>query len=174
MMQCMAEDLLVLETTPIDREAFAPFGVLIACPGQGESRPVNEGTAERWDDQATCDNHRPEAKLNIATFQARPRSLPFEVVTLEKHPFSTQIFVPLHAARYVVVVAEGKAAPERMHAFVVPGTMGIAYAPDVWHHTLIVLDSPASFACFVWEDGTRDDCHVVELESTARRSLHVG
>lgn len=174
MMQCMAEDLTVLEATPITREAFAPFGVLIACPGAGESREVNEGTAERWDDQATCDNHRAGAKLNIATFQARPRSLPFEVVTLEKHPFSTQIFVPLHAARYVVVVAEGKDAPGPLHAFVVSGSMGIAYGPDVWHHTLLVLDSPASFACFVWEDGTSEDCRVVELEEAARRTLSIG
>jgi ureidoglycolate lyase len=123
----MAEDLTVLEAVPISREAFAPYGLLIACPGRGEPRGVNEGTAERWDDQAPCDNPRPGAKLNIATFQARPRPLPFDVVTLEKHPYSTQIFVPLHASRYVVVVADGAgAAPEGLHAFVVAGDRVLA------------------------------------------------
>lgn len=175
MMWAMAEDLTVLEAVPISREAFAPYGLLIACPGRGEPRGVNEGTAERWDDQAPCDNTRPGAKLNVATFQARPRPLPFDVVTVEKHPFSTQIFLPLHASRYVVIVADGAgSAPEDLHAFVVAGDVGIAYAPNVWHHTLLVLDSPASFACFVWEDGSADDCHVIALEGAARRRLCVG
>lgn len=175
MMWAMAEDLTVLKAVPITREAFAPYGLLVACPGSGESRDVNEGTAERWDDQAPCDNARPSARLNVATFQARPRPLPFEIVTVERHPFSTQIFLPLHASRYVVVVADGASlAPENFHAFVVAGDVGIAYAPNVWHHSLIVLDSPASFACFVWEDGSPDDCHVIELDVAARRRLCVG
>lgn len=170
----MAEDPRVLQAAPLSREAFAPFGSMIACPGNGEPRGVNEGTAERWDDQSPCDNPRAAAKLNVATFQARPRPLPFDLVTLEKHPFSTQIFVPLHASRYVVVVGEGDAAPERLHAFVVPGDVGIAYAPNVWHHTLIVLDSPASFACFVYEDGSADDCIVTQLAIDAQQRLIVG
>ncbi len=174
MMWPMAEDLTVLQAVPITREGFAPFGQLIACPGSGEPREVNEGTAQRWDAQAACHNARTGATLNVATFQARPRPLPFALVTLEKHPFSTQIFVPLHASRYVVVVAEDAgAAPEEMHAFLVAGDVGIAYAPNVWHHSLIVLDSPASFLCLVWEDRSEGDCHVIELADAARRSLCV-
>lgn len=170
----MADDPTVLQAAPITRETFAPFGRLIACPGSGDPREVNEGTAERWDLQAPCENRRTDARLNVATFQARPRVLPFELVSLEKHPFSTQIFVPLHAARYVVVVAEGGATPEQLHAFVVAGDVGIAYAPDVWHHSLMVLDAPAAFACFVWEDGSADDCVVAELAPSQRRALTIG
>lgn len=167
----MADDLQVLEAMPLTHEAFSPFGQLIACPGSGDARIVNEGTAERWDDQARCENLRAQAKLNIATFAARPRQLPFDIVTLERHPYSTQLFVPLHAARYVVVVAEGAETPERIHAFVARGDLGIAYAPGVWHHTLIALDAPASFTCFVWEDGSAGDCEVLDLDASARRRL---
>lgn len=167
-------DLASLHVTPMTREAFGPFGRLVACPGQGEPRGVNEGTAERWDAQVHCDNPRPNATLNVATFQARARALPFDLVTLERHPFSTQIFVPLHAARYVVVVAEGTASePGPLHAFLVPGHIGIAYAANVWHHTLIVLDAPASFACFVYEDGSAGDCEVATLSAEAQRRLIV-
>lgn len=173
MIAAMAEDLRVLEAKPLDRDAFAPYGKLIACPGSGDPRQVNEGTAERWDDQARCDNGRAGARLNIATFQARPRPLPFDIVTLERHLHSTQLFVPLHASRYVVVVADGIESPERIHAFVAPGDIGIAYAPGVWHHTLVVLDAPASFACFVWEDGGPDDCHVIMLGDDLRCRLTV-
>ena len=174
MMGAMSADL-TLAAIPMSREAFAPYGQLVMCPGRGESRPVNEDTAERWDDQAPCANLRAAATLNVATFQARPRPLPFMLVTLERHPHSTQIFLPLHASRYVVVVADGaEAVPGALRAFLVAGDVGVAYAPNVWHHTLIVLDAPASFACFVFEDGTVSDCEVAALDPSEQRSLVVG
>lgn len=180
MMTTMAEDLApegespAIDVEPITHERFAPFGRLIACPGTGDPRAVNEGSAERWDSQSPCSNQRAHATLNVATFQARPRPMPFELHTLERHPFSTQIFVPLRAGRYVVVVAEGQErVPGALHAFTVPGDMGIAYAPGVWHHSLIVLETPASFACFVWEDGSPNDCEVVSLGSSERRRLQL-
>lgn len=155
----------ILRLSKLTPENFQPFGSVLACPGHGTSRLVNEGSAERWDDQSQCLSTRAQARLNFATFRAQPRPMPFEVSVLERHPCSTQIFLPLQVSRYAVVVAEGKERPERLHAFLVPGDTGIAYAPGIWHHTLIALDTQASFACMVWEDGSDDDCHVVTLDT---------
>lgn len=163
-----------LLVSQLSHEAFAPFGHMIACPGHGSSRTVNEGSAERWDDQVQLTSTRPGARLNVATFQSQPRPLPFAIRTLERHPCSTQMFLPLTAGRYVVVVAEGHdAVPGKLHAFMARGGVGVAYAPNTWHHTLLVLDSPAAFSCMVWEDGSADDCEVVELDPAAQHWLHV-
>jgi ureidoglycolate lyase len=99
--------------------------------------------------------------------------LPFTVRTLEKHPLSTQLFVPLGAERYVVVVALGDAAPDlsTLSAFLASGKQGITYHPGVWHHTLMALDQPTDFSCLVWEDGGRDDCSVHELAAADFRCV---
>ena len=39
-----------------------------------------------------------------------------------------------------------------------PGTRGVTYRRDVWHHGMVVLDRPARFAVLMWRrrDGTDD------------------
>ena len=37
------------------------------------------------------------------------------------------------------------------------------FAAGVWHHPLIALESTTDFACVVYEDDTKDDCHIVEM-----------
>ena len=74
---------------------------------------------------------------------------------------------------YLVVVADGvedDSAPDMssLRVFEASSGQGVSYHPGVWHHPLIALDSETDFGCAVWEDGTDDDCDVVELEDSAR------
>ena len=34
---------------------------------------------------------------------------------------------------------------------------GVAYAADVWHHPLTILDRPACFAIYMWLEGSNGD-----------------
>jgi ureidoglycolate lyase len=81
------------------------------------------------------------------------------LLMLEKHPGSTQAFVPMNASRYLVVVALGGDAPDlsTLRAFVASAAEAISYRPGVWHHPMIALDRVTDFACLVWEDGTTED-----------------
>jgi ureidoglycolate lyase len=154
--------------SPLTAEAYAPYGHVIMASPRGEpGKPANQGTARRFDHLAGLDDLRPgRAALNVSVFRCAPRpAAPFEVELLEKHPASSQIFVPMNAARYLVLVARGGDAPDlaTLAAFVASGTQGVSYAPGVWHHPMIALDATVDFACFVWEDGSADDCTVVRL-----------
>ena len=58
--------------------------------------------------------------------------------------------MPLDVSPYLAVVAgrgaDGRPDPADLHAFLIPGTVGVAYAPGVWHAGAIVLDRPGHFA----------------------------
>jgi ureidoglycolate lyase len=151
-----------LSTEPIDAVSFAPFGRLVSCDRSDVgATSANLGSADRRDFVADVQNLRPAARLNLATFRCRPwTARPLVLTLLEKHPASTQVFVPMTKGAYLVVVAHGEDAPElsSVRAFRVDAATGIAYAPGVWHHPMIALDGTIDFSCLVWEDGTALDC----------------
>ncbi len=158
---------------PMSADAFTPYGRVIAAAPHGEpGAPANQGTARRFDRLADIVNLRPgAATLNLSVFRCSPRegaSVP--VALLEKHPASTQVFIPMEARRYLVIVARGGDAPDlsTLAAFVAEGAQGVAYEPGVWHHPMIALDAAIDFACLVWEDGTERDCVVVEYAERDR------
>lgn len=156
-----------LRVHPINERDFEPFGRLVSCArADVAASSANLGTAERRDFLADLSNPRPGARLNLASFRCAPwrrgagdTAQPLMLGMLEKHPASTQVFVPMSSDEYLVVVALGADAPDltTVRAFVVRG-MGIAYGPGVWHHPMIALSTTLDFACLVWEDGSSLDC----------------
>ena len=101
---------------------------------------------------------------------ARPltaRALPFTAVEMERHRFSSQTFLPLDVARYLVLVAPnaegGGPDMARARAFVADGSQGISYAAGTWHHPMTVFDRIGSFAVLTWLDGGPQDEQFVQL-----------
>lgn len=159
-------------TQALTPERYARFGDVVMAGARGATpTPANQGTAARYNHLASLKNLRPEAGLNVSLFRCEPRThWPFEVALLEKHPRSTQLFVPMNAARYVVIVAGGDARPDlsTLAAFVASGTQAVSYHPGVWHHPMLALDAVTDFTCLVYEDGSDDDCTVVAIAPEER------
>jgi ureidoglycolate lyase len=165
-----------LACRPLDADAYALYGhVLMASPRGEPGKEANQGTARRYDHLAPIVDLRPgRAALNVSVFRCAPRVIPpFTVSLLEKHPASTQVFIPMNAQRYLVIVALGGDRPDlsTLAAFVATGTQGVSYLPGVWHHPMIALDSTIDFTCLVWEDGSKEDCTVVRLDEGEQREL---
>ncbi|MBX3196781.1 MAG: ureidoglycolate lyase [Labilithrix sp.] len=148
-------------------EAYAPYGrVLMASPRGEPGESANLGTALRFDDVCDVRNTRAgTASLKVKVFRSRP--VPRErrpLALLEKHPCSTQLFIPMNASRFIALVALGGDVPDltTLAAFIAEGPQGISYAPGVWHHPMLTLDVETDFVVFVHEDGTPEDCVVVD------------
>jgi len=164
---------MLVPCRPLTAEAYAPYGDVVMASPRGEpGMPANQGTARRFDHLASLVDLRPgRAALNVSVFRCQPRPAgPFPVALLEKHPATTQLFVPMSARRYLAMVALGGDRPDlaTLAAFVASSAQGVSYRPGVWHHPMIALDGETDFACFAWEDGSPDDCVVVTYPEEER------
>ena len=134
---------LVIE--PLTRAAFAPFGDVIELAG-AKQIPINLGTTIRYHDLARVDVADEGGRTLVNLFRGQPRTLPFEVKMLERHPLGSQAFVPLNDKPYLVVVAPaGELDSGTIRAFVTSGWQGVNYAKGVWHHPLIALGEVSDF-----------------------------
>lgn len=153
-----------LPVQPFTREAYAPYGDLVEGPPPGNpGRLVNQGFVRRHDDAIPVANLRPHAQLNVAFFRCQPRPQEGFVVTMmERHPDSTQLFLPLGPAHYLIVVALGGDQPDlsTIAAFVARTPQGVSYHPGVWHLPLVAFEQITDFACLVYEDSSARDCEV--------------
>ena len=141
----------IVSARPVDIDSFTPYGQLLDVPR----------APGRYDFAARLFNGRTEAAPNLLLARAEAKSLPFEVKIMERHAHSSQAFLPLQAARYLVMVcpdaAEGGPDMARLEAFIVGASQGVNYNPGTWHHPLTALDSAAAFAVLVWENGSDAD-----------------
>jgi allantoicase len=151
---------------PLTPEAFAPFGNVIqayadhnAAPRGIKITPANQGTASKFHKLALLDASYPaEAGATQALSIYRCNPLPiggengeWEVKVLERHPFTTQAFIPMGAVGslgyredgledigngYLVVVAKngprGEPDLKTLSAFVASPAQGIMYNTAVW------------------------------------------
>ena len=142
-----------LTAQPIEPAAFQDYGQVLSDPS-----PDN-----RRDYAAQLSNGRPGVEINLAVTRANPpKALPIEVTKMERHPLSSQAFLPLDCDRYLVIVAkpQGVDVPPdlaTLRAFVVPGDTGINYNAGTWHFPLTSLGRPATFGLLMYMDGGPQD-----------------
>ena len=147
-----------LALEPITEAGFAPFGQLLRSPHAGSPRlDVIKG----------LQNLRPLARPRLSLTTVTPKPLPLTAVEMERHVFSSQAFMPIDCASYLVLVAEhgadGLPDPATLRAFRVPGDVGINYAADTWHHPLSALGREARFVVLTFIDGSETDEQFVPL-----------
>jgi ureidoglycolate lyase len=123
--------------------AFAEFGDVVAADGAFEL--INGGTTRQYADLATID--AAGGRPRVCIYRTMPAALPMPIRMLERHPLSSQCFMPLARQSFVVVVAPpGDAVdPDSIRAFLTGGDQGVNYRRGIWHHPLIALRDPGDF-----------------------------
>ncbi len=144
--------MLTLTLTPLTAASFAPYGdVVCASPVPGERA--------LYTDRLTPDGEGTRVSLHVN--HVLPSELPFLATRLERHPATSQTFLPLDASRYLVVVADrapdGSPDPASLKGFWSSGGQGVTYRRDTWHHGMVALDRPARFAVLMWRHGEGND-----------------
>jgi ureidoglycolate lyase len=138
----------MLSVAPLAPEAFAPFGEVIQVAGS-RHYTINDGYAERHHDLARVDVMEQDGRPLINIFRAKPRALPMRIRMMERHPLSSQAFIPLEVMPFLVVVAAPGSAPApdptELRAFITDGRQGVNYARGTWHYPLIAIDRPSDF-----------------------------
>ena len=149
---------------PLSARAFAPFGDVLAFD-PAQARPVNDGDALRSDLLPPLSFLAGRPKL--ALFRVNAQTLPLAISAFERHPNSSQVFFPVSASRFLVIMAprapDGAPDAAKAEAFIGKHHQGVAYRPDVWHAPIVALDKDGDFLMLIWEQDAPADCHVERL-----------
>ena len=157
----------VLQVERLTGAGFAAFGDVIAVEGS-RHYTINDGHAERHHDLARVDVAEDDGRPLINIFRATPWPLPLRIAMVERHPLSSQAFIPLAPARFLLVVAAPGDAPRptTLRAFVTDGSQGVNYARGTWHHPVLALDRVTDFLV-VDRGGPGENCDVISFGDAA-------
>jgi len=150
---------MVIIPEPLRAESFAPFGDVLEAPLDLGRNFFGDGLANRRAGAAPS--------LAVAHVPALA-TLPLVATRMERHEFSSQSFLALDVARWLVIVApraaNGRPDTGRARAFLAGPNQGVTYRVDTWHHPLTVLDRPARFAVLIWLERSATDEEFVTLD----------
>jgi ureidoglycolate lyase len=139
-----------LRLEPLTLEAFAPFGDVVEPPAPGGRLSLIESIGGI--------EHAATARLSFNN--AGPYALPLTATEMERHNRSSQCFVPMDVARWVLLVAPdagGRPDATALRAFVATGDQAVNYRIGTWHHPLRVLDRSGRFAVLMWTTGQKSE-----------------
>ncbi len=138
--------MIEIEHIPLTQGAFSPFGDVLECKGSPD-KVINAGLCGRFHDQADIDIEGGESGISL--FSAQPRSLPYELDLMERHPLGSQAFIPMSEHPFLVTVAPDEAGrPGNPQAFLTNGAQGVNIHRGMWHGVLTPLSAPGLFAVF--------------------------
>ena len=203
MRQLVVDLLLTLKPKPLTPSNFAQYGTVVENPARSGSSELlltavsaNQGTATKYPSITPVINNyelaptQKSATAKMAMFVCMSRALIpvsgqsglgcLEIKVLERHPYTTQTFLPLglssedNKTAFVVVVAptlrHGDGSfdgPDVVNAeaYIANGSQGVTYGVGTWHAPMIVVgEREVEFAVVQYVNGvSEDDCEEVEV-----------
>jgi len=152
-----------LVAQPLSTVVFADFGEVIEAVPQARHYPINRGFTERYHDLARVDVTVSGGRPLINIFRSSPLPLPIQISMMERHPRSSQTFMPLGNEPYLVVVAPaGDFAMEQLQAFIAQSDQGVNYHRGTWHHFCLALNKTSDFLV-IDRGGNGNNCGEVDL-----------
>lgn len=134
-----------IRAKPLTAIAFQPFGDVLDNSGIPDML-INQDMCERYHNRANLD-FGPNGKCAISIFDAKPRSLPYKLYMMERHPLGSQAFIPMHENPFLIITAnDDNGKPGTIQAFLTAPGQAINFHRNIWHGVLTPLTSPGLFS----------------------------
>lgn len=150
---------MIHQLKAMNADEFAPFGDVFVPPAVGHVTDIAN----------KLQNLRSHAELQCYMNNRPAVTLPQTVTVMERHRFSSQVFIPLDVSRYIVAVAPSddhdRPDTSKLRCFYATETQAINFRAGVWHCPMSVLDRPAQFTVLMWKDFTADDTQFVDIDT---------
>lgn len=135
-----------IKPVPLTSASFAPYGDVIEPEAARETRTINDGHTLRFHDLATLSLGAGGGIPLLNIFRSTPLKLPLSLSIMERHPLSSQAFIPLSDNPYLVIVAPpGELDESRIQVFKASPKQGVNYHPGTWHHYSLALEGVSDF-----------------------------
>ena len=150
----------------LTRENFAPFGDVIEVNDKAKNFSINEGFTQRYHDLADVDVTQENGRTLINIFRSTPLEQPVSIKMMERHPLSSQAFIPMGPQPFLVVVApKGEMDITNIEVFLASSHQGVNYHKGTWHHFCLALHQVSDFIV-VDRGGAGDNCDVINLDGS--------
>ena len=128
----------IIKPIKVSRSNFDTYGDLIST-NDINPMDINTGYAKRFDNLANIDTSYDGGKTIVSIFSALQRTFPMKIDMMEKHPLSSQAFIPMKETTFLSFVAPPGKFPEinKVQSFIIPPKIGINYKLGIWHFPLI-------------------------------------
>lgn len=155
----------------LTKENFTCYGDVIEVNDNNTNFPINDGYSQRYHNIASIDVNKNEGKASINIFRSTPLTLPIKVEKMERHPLSSQSFIPLGEQPYLVIVAPAGSFDETsIEVFLASSNQGINYFAGTWHHYSLALNQQSDFLV-IDRIGEGENCDVVSLRHSIQVDL---
>lgn len=156
----------VITPKTLTREDFAPFGDVIEVNDHANNFTINDGFTQRYHDLADVDVAQDNGRALINIFRSTPLEQPVKIRMMERHPLSSQAFIPMGQQPYLVVVApRGILDTSKIQVFIASAQQGVNYHKGTWHHYCLALHQVSDFLV-VDRGGSGDNCDVITLDGS--------
>jgi ureidoglycolate lyase len=134
-----------LPIQPLTKQAFLPYGEVIEAD-LSTMRLINGGTTERYHGVAAPVVSGAPGRMIFSIFRGQPRTFPYAVTMMERHPHASQSFMPLSGRPFLVAVSDDvDGHPGQPKVFLVQANQGVNYFANTWHHPLMALGAVCDF-----------------------------
>lgn len=162
---------LIVTPTKLTKEEFAVYGDVVEVNEQANHFSINDGFTKRYNDLAKIDVDSNHGKTLVNIFRSTPLALPIVIKKMERHPLSSQSFIPLGQQPYLVVVAPaGEFNENAIKIFIASSSQGVNYHAGTWHHFSLALNQVSDFLV-IDRGGDGDNCDEVLLNVQIRIDL---
>jgi ureidoglycolate lyase len=150
----------------LTRENFVTFGDVIEVNNSAKNFSINDGFTQRFHDLATVDVTQENGRTLINIFRSTPLEQPIGIKMMERHPLSSQAFIPMDQRPFLVVVApKGELDTTKIEVFLASSNQGVNYHKGTWHHYCLALHQVSDFIV-VDRGGVGDNCDTIKLDGS--------
>jgi len=161
----MIDNIQIIPKT-LTRENFIQFGDVIEVNDKSKNFSINDGFTQRYHDLADVDVTQENGRTLINIFRSTPLAQPVSIKMMERHPLSSQAFIPMGQQPFLVVVApKGEFDITKIEVFLASSNQGVNYHKGTWHHYCLALNEVSDFIV-VDRGGAGDNCDVVSLDGS--------
>jgi ureidoglycolate lyase len=158
--------MTIITPKPLSAESFTAFGDVIEVSDNAKHFSINDGFTERYHDLAEINVENSKGRPLINIFRSTPLPQPIKVKMMERHPLSSQAFMPLGDQPYLVVVApKGNFDVTKLEIFLATSEQGVNYHAGTWHHYCLALNCSSDFLV-VDRGGAGENCDVLNLDGS--------